>query len=31
MNAALAALLTAAGAAVLIPDPGQLSLFGDGQ
>jgi hypothetical protein len=28
---ALAALLHAAGAQVLIPDPGQLSLFGDGQ
>jgi hypothetical protein len=28
---ALAALLQAAGAQVLIPDPGQLSLFGDGQ
>jgi hypothetical protein len=28
---ALAALLTAAGAQVLIPEPGQLSLFGDGQ
>jgi hypothetical protein len=26
-----AALLTAAGAQVLIPEPGQLSLFGDGQ
>ena len=29
--AALAALLQAAGAQVLIPDAGQLSLFGDGQ
>jgi hypothetical protein len=29
--AALAALLQAAGADVLIPDAGQLSLFGDGQ
>jgi hypothetical protein len=28
---ALAALLQAAGAQVLIPEPGQLSLFGDGQ
>lgn len=28
---ALAALLQAAGAQVLIPDAGQLSLFGDGQ
>jgi hypothetical protein len=28
---ALAALLKAAGAQVLIPEPGQLSLFGDGQ
>jgi hypothetical protein len=28
---ALAALLTAAGAQVLIPEPGKLSLFGDGQ
>jgi hypothetical protein len=29
--AALAALLQAAGAQVLIPDAGQLQLFGDGQ
>jgi hypothetical protein len=28
---ALAAMLQAAGAQVLIPEPGQLSLFGDGQ
>jgi hypothetical protein len=28
---ALEALLKAAGAQVLIPEPGQLSLFGDGQ
>jgi hypothetical protein len=28
---AIEALLTAAGAQVLIPEPGQLSLFGNGQ